>query len=84
MAPGLQLLAMQKVVGSSPISRLKNPANAHFSRLPSPCCGGVREPFSRSLGIGSQNRLGLEDRAGPVAGAAHERFEQLDGAVAEL
>jgi hypothetical protein len=39
---------MQKVVGSSPISRfVEQPATEHFSRLPSPCCGGPREPFSR-------------------------------------
>jgi hypothetical protein len=70
--------------GSSPISRfVESPANEGFSRLLSPCSGEVREPFSRLDRNWSENWLGLEDRAGVVAGAAHELFEQLDVAVAE-
>jgi hypothetical protein len=44
----------------------------------------VREPFRVLFGTYSENWLGLEDRAGLVAGASHELFEQLTVAVAEL
>jgi hypothetical protein len=37
----------------------------------------VRGPFLGSFGTGSENSLGLGDRAGLVAGATHDLFEQL-------
>ena len=74
------LLAMQKVVGSSPISRLESPANRHFSRTGD----RLRSTQKIQASIAVCRSLGKAPARRGVPAASSPRFARADEGFLEL